>query len=226
MNVLRAGAGECLFSDAPLLSPVDETQPGGRIADDDVVGDREMRDERQLLKDAGDTFPVGGGRGGEAHFPAFEVKLAFVGSHHSRHDLDERRFAGSVLSEDGVNTAGGNVQLGLLQRPHSAVALGNPCHAKQWRCGPAHTTSTKNAAGSLRRHRSPSKNRLLLVLFGLPHDLLGSEIDATGGKRVADEEVVRLVGIEVLVFLEIRIFHDRQRQLHRLGNRPDPPGRR
>src|SRR5689334_20276558 len=54
------------------------------------------------------------------------------------------------------------------------------------------------------------------VLFALSHDLAGIEIDAACREGVADEEIVRLVGIEALAILEVGIGDDRQRQLYRL----------
>src|SRR5262244_1595672 len=57
---------------------------------------------------------------------------------------------------------------------------------------------------------------ILLVGFRLAHDFLGSEVDAAGGERVADEEIVGLGRIVVLAVLEVRIFDDGERQLARL----------
>ncbi len=62
VDVRRAGALERLLGDAPLRAPVDQAEALRRIADGDVVGDREIGDERQLLEDADDAGAVGGGR--------------------------------------------------------------------------------------------------------------------------------------------------------------------
>src|SRR5579862_1185353 len=53
----------------------------------------------------------------------------------------------------------------------------------------------------------------LLVRLSLPHDFLGGEVDAAGREGVADEEVVRLVGVVVHAVLEVRVLHDGERQL-------------
>ena len=65
----------------------------------------EVGDQRQLLEDADDAGGVGGGGVGEAHLAAFERHAAFVRLHDARHDLDQRRLAGAVLAEDGVDAA-------------------------------------------------------------------------------------------------------------------------
>ena len=55
MDVRRAGARERLLGDAPLRAPVDQAEAQRRIADRDVVGDREVGDQRQFLEDADDA---------------------------------------------------------------------------------------------------------------------------------------------------------------------------
>ena len=66
MDILGTGAGERLLGKAPLRTAVDQTEAPRRIANGDVVGDAELRDQRQLLEDAGDADVVGlGGRGEE-----------------------------------------------------------------------------------------------------------------------------------------------------------------
>ena len=79
------------------------------------------------------TMPacVGRGRVGEADLAAVERHAAFVGRDHAGHDLDQRRLAGAVLAEDGVDAAAMDGQLGLLQRPHAAIALGDALHAEE-----------------------------------------------------------------------------------------------
>src|SRR5690349_18627610 len=61
--------------------------------------------------------------------------------------------------------------------------------------------------------------RILLVFLALVEDFDGRDIDIAGRERVADKEIVGLVGIEVGPFLEVRILDDRQRQLDGLRNR-------
>ena len=72
MDVRGAGARERLLGDAPLRAPVDEAEPSRRIADRDIVGDRQVRNERQLLEDADDAGAIGGGGRVEGDIAAVE----------------------------------------------------------------------------------------------------------------------------------------------------------
>ena len=51
----------------------------------------------------------------------------------------------------------------------------------------------------------------LLVLFRLAHDLGRVEVDVAGREGIADEEIVRSIGIVVLTVLEVGILGGRQR---------------
>ena len=65
MDVVAAGARERFLGDATLGPSVDQPEAFRRIADGDVVGDREVGDERQFLEDADDAGLVGCGGSGE-----------------------------------------------------------------------------------------------------------------------------------------------------------------
>ena len=110
---------------------VDHAEALRRIADDDVVGDREVGDQRQFLEDADDSGVVGLGRLGEADLAAFERHAAFVRRNHAGHDLDERRLAGAVFAEHGMDAPAMDGQLGLFQRPDAAIALGDAFHPEE-----------------------------------------------------------------------------------------------
>ena len=131
MDVVGAGARQRLLGHSPLRAPVDQPEAARRIADRDVVGDRQVRDQRQLLEDAGDAGGIGGRRRGERDRRAIEQHPAFVGRDDARHDLDQRRLAGAVLAEHRVDAAGFDRQVGALQRAHAAVALRHALHAEQ-----------------------------------------------------------------------------------------------
>ena len=131
VDVGGAGAGERLLGEAALGAAVDHAEAGGRPADDDVVGDREVGDERELLEDADDAGVAGGGGRGEGDGAAVEGHGAVVGLHHAGHDLDEGGLAGAVLAEDGVDAARADGELGVGQRHDAAVALGHAVHAEE-----------------------------------------------------------------------------------------------
>ena len=131
MNVARTGARKRFLGYLPLRSPVDHAETLRRIGDDDIVGDAEFGDERQFLEDAGDAGLVGGGRRSEIHLLAFHRHAALVGRDDAGHDLDQRRLAGAVFAEDGMDAAGHDRKLGLFDCPDAAVTLGNSFHAEE-----------------------------------------------------------------------------------------------
>ncbi len=96
----------------------------------DVVGDREVGNERQLLEDADDAGAVGGGGRVEGDLRAVEHDAPGVGPDDAGQNLDQRRLAGAVLAEDRVNPPGGDGEISLLQRAHAAVALRHALHAQ------------------------------------------------------------------------------------------------
>src|SRR6476661_7431122 len=74
-------------------------------------------------------------------------------------------------------------------------------------------TAGHRRANTLQRS---SRTQALLVGLGLPHDFLRREIDAAGRERVADEEIVGLLRVEILTVLEIGILGNGQGKLDRL----------
>ena len=79
---------------------------------------------------------------------AVEQHAALVGRDDAGHDLDQRRFAGAVLAEHGVDAAGLDRQVGVLQRAHAAVALGHALHAEQAHRMRPTAASRRNGAAS------------------------------------------------------------------------------
>ena len=131
MDVACSGTRERLLGDAALRAAVDQTEAARRVADRDIVGDGEVGDERQLLKDAGDAGGVGRGRRRERDQRAIEQHPALVGRHHARHDLDQRRLAGAVLAQHRVDAAGPDREVRILERTHAPVALSHAAHREQ-----------------------------------------------------------------------------------------------
>ena len=66
IDIIAADTGKQGFGAPALAAPIDETPFSGRARDGDIVRDREIRNQRQLLKDADDTVPQGLGRRCEA----------------------------------------------------------------------------------------------------------------------------------------------------------------
>ena len=115
----------------PLRAAVDQAEPARRVRQADIVRDAQVGHQRQLLEDRDDARPVGGARPGEADDLPGQPDLAFVGLDHAGDDLDQRRLAGAVLAQDGMDRARPAGEVDLLQRAHAAVALGDAAQLEQ-----------------------------------------------------------------------------------------------
>ena len=61
---------------------------------------------------------------GKRDLAAVIADRALVGLDDAGDDLDQRRLAGAVLAEHGVDRALAAGEIDVLQRPHAAIALG------------------------------------------------------------------------------------------------------
>ena len=109
----------------------------GRLRDEDVVRDREVGNERELLKDADDSLPHRFGRRGEADFLACKVHRARIGPDDAGGDLDERALPRTVLAQHGVDGVAAAREVDVLQRVHAAIVLGDTGHLEERRIGAA-----------------------------------------------------------------------------------------
>jgi hypothetical protein len=98
VDIGGAGAGERRLGNPPLRAAVDHPEFFRRVTDDDIIGDAELGDQRQLLEDGDDAGLVGGCRRRENERAAFHRHAPFIGRHHAGHHLDQRRLAGAVLT--------------------------------------------------------------------------------------------------------------------------------
>ncbi len=110
--------------------PVDDAVFRRLVAEEDVLGDREQRHQRQLLVDDDDAEMLAVGDAGEAPLGALIDDLAFVGAVRidAGKDFHQRRLAGAVLAADGVNLALLDGEIDVAKRFHAGETLGNPSH--------------------------------------------------------------------------------------------------
>jgi hypothetical protein len=80
-------------------------------------------EERELLVDDSDPVRARVLRRVDANRLAVELDLAGVGRHDPGEDLHQRRLAGAVLADDGVDRAARDVQVHAVERLHAAEAL-------------------------------------------------------------------------------------------------------
>ncbi len=105
-------------------SAVDAAEPLERLhADEDVLGDGQIGEERRLLED--DRDPGGLRLLGvvEDRLLAVEHEPAGVGPVDAGEDLDERRLAGAVLPDEAVHLAGEQLDVAVLESVNGAEAL-------------------------------------------------------------------------------------------------------
>ncbi len=93
-------------------------------ADEDVLDDREVGEERRLLVDDGDPAVARVGRAGQGDLDAVDEQLPAVRRVHAGEDLHERRFAGSVLADESVSLARVEIDRDVVERADRPESLG------------------------------------------------------------------------------------------------------
>ena len=110
--------------------PVDDAEFGVLVAEEDVLGDRQHRHQRQLLVDDDDAQML-------AVVDAFEMAilpaiddLAVIGAGRidARQHLHQRRLAGAVLADHGMDLAFLDAEVDVRQRLHARERLGDVAH--------------------------------------------------------------------------------------------------
>ena len=129
-------------------------EPRRDVAEEDVFPDAEIRDEIPLLVDRDDTQAQReAGRKGVHQLPV-HADFASVAAVHTGKDLDECRLARAILSDDGVHTRGGEVQVHAVKDLHAREALRDAADTEDAFCGTRHGVSTR-ARSFGRSRRSP-----------------------------------------------------------------------
>ena len=117
----------------PAVDPAEAAD--GLAAHEDVLGDRQVGEERGLLVDDGDArlLRLGGRR--EVDVLAVEAELARVAAVEPGDDLHERGLAGAVLADEGVDRAGIEAQAAGAQGDDGAERLDDPGQLEHRGCG-------------------------------------------------------------------------------------------
>ena len=109
---------------APHPSPVDSSEALERLdADEDVLGDAQVGEERRLLEDDRDSGLLRLLGVVEDRLLAVDQELARVGAVHTGEDLHERGLAGAVLPDEAVHLAAEQLDVPVLERVNRAEAL-------------------------------------------------------------------------------------------------------
>ncbi len=152
--------GEQRLGFRPHRPPVDPAAAAmRRVAEEDVLGDGEFREQQQLLVNGRDPGALGVLRRGETHGAPVDQDLAAVRLIDAGDDLDQRRLACAVLAEQRMNLAGADVERDAAQRAHAGKALLEVAHHEQRidRCRrDAHAASVACDSGSTTTVRTPA----------------------------------------------------------------------
>ncbi len=161
---------------AAHLAPVDPMPALERLrADEDVLRDAEVGEERRLLEDDRDPRLLRLLGAVEDHLLAVEQQPAALGPVDAGEDLHERRLAGAVLAHERVRLAGVQLDVRVLERADGAEGLvgvlehehrlGRGGHAQsRWKI-----SSSSSRPSSGRRPSRPTKNSRHLCLPACVH---------------------------------------------------------
>ena len=115
-------------------APADTAPASVRLEPDrDVLGDRQVRKERRLLVNRGDSQLARTHRIEVADRLALDLDCSLVGQMGAGDHLDQRRFARAVFADQGVDLAGPQVERNPLQGLHAGKRLADSVNSEQ-RC--------------------------------------------------------------------------------------------
>ena len=119
-DLFQENAGDPLDS-----RPVNDPRPaaGLQLVEHDVLGDRALGDDLDLLADDVDALGQAVAVAVEAQPPALEEDFALVGLEKSGDDLDQGALARAVLPDEGVDLARFEAQADAGQGPHPREPL-------------------------------------------------------------------------------------------------------
>ena len=126
---LEAEALAELTDPAARFLAVEEDRIGHRlVAEEDVLGDGEDRDQHEVLVDHVDAAGDRVRRPGDVDLFAVEQDLALVRTRESIEDVHEGRLACAVLAEQGMDLARFDVEVDRVVGDHARVALRDAAH--------------------------------------------------------------------------------------------------
>src|SRR5207248_2300609 len=113
----------------PALLMIDDGQAeaptAGLAAEIDVLEDRHVPGEREVLVDHLDADRMGLTRAHEAHRLAGEDDLALAWLEQPGEDLHQGRFTGAVVADDAEHLAAGEVEIDMVERSDRAEIFGD-----------------------------------------------------------------------------------------------------
>src|SRR5438093_2955615 len=164
----RAEAVQQRLRGAGHVAPPQE-RPALLAPEEDVLGRRQLRHQRQLLVDDVDADAADGERIAERQRVSLEPGFPGIGHHRPPEDLDERGFPRAVLAQQRVDLARPQLEVDAFQRADAGERLGQPRGREQahlaasvsWSTRP---TSTATTGGTL----SPASDRATISITFCP----------------------------------------------------------
>ena len=99
--------------------------PHRKIAERNVLGDRQRRHQPQFLRDGDDAGSDGVARARKVPRRAVDPNRAAVGTPDPAENADQRGFAGAVLADDGMNFPSGDIEVDAVKGDRRAEMLGH-----------------------------------------------------------------------------------------------------
>ena len=158
------------------------------MADEDVLGDREVREEPWLLVNDGDPELARMGRALELNWYAMETEVAGIWLVDARQDLDERAFAGAVFADQGMDFGRVELERDAVERLGCAEAHRDA--VELYRGGAAllfHARVEDSARGHGCPPRAPGSQRSALAWIEQVAQVVAPKIDAWMGDFASGE---------------------------------------
>ena len=105
------------------------------VAEIEILRHRHAGDEAGLLIDHSDAVAARQSGTGDLHPLAFDADFSLRRRHRAGEDLDQRRFAGAVLAENGVHLAAPEIEVDVFESGDAAILLADALHLQQRRQG-------------------------------------------------------------------------------------------
>jgi hypothetical protein len=142
------------------LRIVDQAETrAGLAAEENILGDREVRDEIQLLENDSDA---GGKRGagiGETHLASVEMERAGVGREDAGENVHQRGFARAVFAEQGEQPAGAHAERNTVEGAHAREGFRDAVGGENDVSGVGHQR-TSACTGTIMSNGSPASAAL------------------------------------------------------------------
>ena len=105
------------------------------MAEQNVLGDGQLRNEAELLIDRRDAERLRIARRRNRRRPAVEQDLARIFRVRAAEHFHQRRLAGAVLAQEHVHFASAQIEVDAIERDDTRKHLANPAHLEHGRTG-------------------------------------------------------------------------------------------